>query len=250
MKRLRDMNNKELEKVYSIILIICIIAVIIDVGIIIISIAKSGSVSIAVASFAIVVFIINIIDNSVFNSVLLIKSIHQENKSKSSKNTLSYKDNLSDMNKNFQKIKDYYELCIYTNEFNNDSIEYRIYSKPYWKDVSRIFHDTIRVYLKHMPFEFPKFSVEYTLSDYTVCNSHDLHSFMKDKDLDETDVTTLYHNDYEIGYLGIHKYSNGFYDISILEDVGIDKYISISFEYNHKLKNGKGLDKIIQKVII
>lgn len=186
----------------------------------------------------------------IVGSVLLIKSIHQENKSKSSKNTLSYKDNLSDMNKNFQKIKDYYELCIYTSAFNNDSLEYRIYSKPYWKDVSRIFHDTIRVYLKHMPFEFPKFSVEYTLSDYTVDDSHDLHSFMEDNDLDETDVTTLYHNDDDIGYLGIHKYSNGFYDISILEDVGIDKYINISFEYNHKLKNGKGLDKIIQKVII
>ena len=246
MKKPEEINNKKLSIIYFIILIICIIAVIIDVGIIIISIAKSGRVSIAVASFAIVIFIINIIDNS----VSLIKSIHQESKSKSSKNTLSYKDNLSDMNKNFQKIKDYYELCIYTSAFNNDSLEYRIYSKPYWKDVSRIFHDTIRVYLKHMPFEFPKFYVEYTLSDYTVCNSHDLHSFMEDNDLDETDVTTLYHNDYEIGYLGIHKYSNGFYDINILEDVGIDKYINISFEYNHKLKNGKGLDKIIQKVII
>ena len=186
----------------------------------------------------------------IVDSVWMIKSIIHENKSKSSKNTLSYKDNLSDMNKNFQNIKDYYELCIYTNAFNNDSLEYRIYSKPYWKDVSRIFHDTIRVYLKHMPFEFPKFSVEYTLSDYTVDDSHDLHSFMEDNDLDETDVTTLYHNDYELEYLGIHKYSNGFYDISILEDVGIDKYINISFEYNHKLKNGKGLDKIIQKVII
>lgn len=239
MKKPEEINNKELSIIYSIILIICIIGLIIDVGIIIISIAKSGSIiERAIAACLLVA------------TVSLIKSIHQENKSKSSKNTLFYKDNLSDMNKNFQKIKDYYELCIYTNAFNNDSLEYRIYSKPYWKDVSRIFHDTIRVYLKHMPFEFPKFYVEYTLSDYTVDDSHDLHSFMEDNDLDETDVTTLYHNDYEIGYLGIHKYSNGFYDISILEDVGIDKYISISFEYNHKLKNGKGLDKIIQKVII
>ena len=236
MKRLRDMNNKELEKVNRITLII---ALILEIGIIIISIAKSGSIiERAIAACLLVA------------TVSLIKSIHQENKSKSSKNTLSYKDNLSDMNKNFQKIKDYYELRIYTSAFNNDSLEYRIYSKPYWKDVSRIYHDTIRVYLKHMPFEFPKFSVEYTLSDYTVDDSHDLHSFMEDNDLDETDVTTLYHNDYEIGYLGIHKYSNGFYDISILEDVGIDKYINISFEYNHKLRNGKGLDKIIQKVII
>ena len=235
MKKLRDMSNKELEKVNRITLII---ALILEIGIIIISIAKSGSIiERAIAACLLVA------------TVSLIKSIHQENKSKSSKNTLSYKDNLSDMNKNFQNIKDYYELCIYTNAFNNDSLEYRIYSKPYWKDVSRIFHDTIRVYLKHMPFEFPKFSVEYTLSDYTVCNSHDLHSFMRDNDLDETDVTTLYHNDYEIGYLGIHKYSNGFYDISILEDVGIDNYINISFEYHHKLRNGNGLDKIIQKVI-
>jgi len=182
-------------------------------------------------------------------TVLLIKSIIQEDKSKSSKNALSFRDNLADMNKNFKNIKDYYALYIYTSAFNNNRFEYRIHSKPYWKDVSRIYHDTIDVYLKR-PFGFPDFCVEYALSDYTVDSSYDLLSFMRDNDLDETDVTTLYYNDEIIGYLCIHKYFNGFYDISILEDVGIDNYINISFEYHHKLRNGKGLEKIIQKVII
>ena len=186
----------------------------------------------------------------IVGSIWLIEDMIEENKSKSSKKALSYKDNLADMNKNFKNIKDYYVLYTYTSAFNNDSIEYRIYSKPYWKDVSRIFYDTIDVYLKHIPFESPDFSVEYTLSDYTVGSSSDLLTFMKEKDLDETDVTTLYHNDENIGYLGIHKFFNGFYAIDILEDVGIDKYINISFEYDHKLRNGKGLKKIIQKVII
>lgn len=186
----------------------------------------------------------------IVGSVILIKTMIKENKSKSSKKALSYKDNLADMNKNFKNIKDYYALYIYTSAFNNNSLEYRIHSKPYWKDVSRIYHDTIDVYLKHMPFEFTDFCVEYTLSDYTVNSSYDLLSFMRDNNLDETDVTTLYYNDEDIGYLGIHKYFNGFYSINILEDVGMDNYINISFEYHHKLRNGKGLKKIIQKVII
>ena len=185
----------------------------------------------------------------IVDSVWMIKYIIQESKSKSSKCALSFKDNLADMNKHFQKIKDYYELYIYTSAFNNNTLEYRIYSKPYQKDVLRIYHDTIDVYLKH-PFGFSDFSVEYTLSDYAVGSSTDLLSFMDYKDLDETDVTTLYHNGENIGYLGIHKYFDGFYAIDILEDVGIDNYINISFEYDHKLKDGEGLKKIIEKVII
>ena len=185
----------------------------------------------------------------IVDSVWMIKYIIQKSKSKSSKCALSFKDNLADMNKHFQKIKDYYELYIYTSAFNNNTLKYRIYSKPYWKDVSRIYHGTIDVYLKR-PFGFSDFCVGYTLSDYAVGSSTDLLSFMDYKDLDETDVTTLYHNGENIGYLGIHKYFDGFYAIDILEDVGIDNYIDISFEYDHKLKDGEGLKKIIEKVII
>ena len=185
----------------------------------------------------------------VVTSILFIMHDHYNKKNKSSEKALSFRDNLADMNKNFKNIKDYYALYIYTSAFNNNSLEYRIHSKPDWKDVSRINHDTIDVYLKR-PFDFPDFSVEYTLSDYIVGSSIDLLSFMRDNDLDETDVTTLYYNNEIIGYLGIHKYFNGFYSINILEDVGMDNYINISFEYHHKLKNGKGLEKIIQKVII
>ena len=107
----------------------------------------------------------------IVDSVWMIKYIIQKSKSKSSKCALSFKDNLADMNKNFKNIKDYYALYIYTSAYNNNSFEYRIHSKPYWKDVSRIYHDTIDVYLKG-PFGFSDFCVGYTLSDYTLLGDY------------------------------------------------------------------------------
>ena len=176
--------------------------------------------------------------------VSFIKSDHQENKS----TKLSYRDNLVDMiNNNFKSIKEYYELDTYASATNR-RIVYRIYSKPNWKDVSEIYFDTISVYLKHMPFGFSNLCVDYTLAEYCI-DCHGIDNFMSDYNLKMDNINTLYYNNINIGYLGIRKLCSDFYYIDIIEDVGIDRYITISFEYHHNL-NDKVLNKIIQKVII
>lgn len=177
--------------------------------------------------------------------VSLIKSSHQENKS----TKLSYRDNLVDMiNDNFKSIKEYYNLYIYPSATSDRRVAYRIYSNSDWKDVSKIYFDTIKVHLKHMPFGFSNFWVKYTLTDYNA-NPYSIDRFMIDNNLDEDNRTALFYNNMHTGCLIIQKFNSSFYRINILEDVGIDKYINISFEYRHNL-NDKVLNTIIQKVII
>lgn len=183
-------------------------------------------------------------------AVWFIMSMHSDKKNKSSESTLTFKDNL--INKNYKFIKGYYELYVYLNPTNSQRLIYRIYSHSDWKDVSIIFHDTIRVYFKHMPFEFHDFYVDYILSEYSAntSNSYSIRKFMIDNDLEETNITPLYSNNSIAGYLGIRKLDKQFYIINILQDVGIDRYIQISFDYCHSIRNDKVLNKVIQKVLI
>ena len=63
MKKISEMSNKELSRIYHILLIISIIVIIVSAGILIAGIVKSDDVSSIISIFAIDVSIVNIVDN-------------------------------------------------------------------------------------------------------------------------------------------------------------------------------------------
>ena len=63
MKKHEEMSNKELSRIYHILLIISIIVLIVSAGILIAGIVKSDDVSSIISIFAIDISIVNIVDN-------------------------------------------------------------------------------------------------------------------------------------------------------------------------------------------
>lgn len=180
-----------------------------------------------------------------------ITTYRSNNKNKSSESTLTFKDNLVDtINKNYKPVKDFYEIYVYLNPTSTQKLIYLIHSRSNWKYVFEVNHFTIKVYLKCMPFEFYIPCVYYRLSEHSVGNLYSIDSFVINHGLYHDMTTTLYSDNKNIGYLGIRKINSHSYDVNILQDVGIDRYIHISFNYYRKIKDNKTLDKILKKVLI